>query len=341
MEVIRGSVHTAFPMDDASRVGEARRHAATLARGMDWGELESGRLALVVTELGSNLVRHAHKGQLLLAARPESAEVEVLSIDHGPGIADLAQSMSDGYSTGRTPGTGLGAVRRLSDDFDMQSSRPDGTVAVARVRKPAGSEGGSVSRKGLRLGAICLTAPGEHVSGDAWVACIDGPRAALLVADGLGHGPDAAAAAEAAVDLFTREPFAELESTLSRAHVALQSTRGAAVCALIADAQGNTIRSAGAGNVVTRVVTGVSDRTLLSQHGTVGVQVRKLVAVATEWPAYGLIVVHTDGIETRWKTQRVAPVMSRDPALVAAILVRDHCRHRDDATVVVLRREEQ
>lgn len=340
MEVIRSAVHTAFPMDDASRVGEARRHAATLARGMDWGEPESGRLALVVTELGSNLVRHAHKGRLLLAARPECAEVEVVCIDHGPGIADVARCMSDGYSTGSTPGTGLGAIRRLSDDFDVHSSVPEGTVAVARVRRPKGSDSGPASRKALRLGAICLAAPGETVSGDAWVACIDGPRAALLVADGLGHGPDAAAAAATAVDFFRREPFADLATTLASAHVQLKTTRGAAVCALIADAQRGSIQSVGAGNVVTRVVTGVSDKTLLSQHGTVGVQVRKVVEVAMEWPAYGVIVVHTDGIETRWKPQLVAPVMSRDPSLLAALLVRDHCRHHDDATVVVLRREE-
>ena len=57
MEVIRpGTPHVPFPMGDASRVGEARRHAAQLAARLALDDTTAGRLALVVTELGNNLV---------------------------------------------------------------------------------------------------------------------------------------------------------------------------------------------------------------------------------------------------------------------------------------------
>ncbi|RYY94049.1 MAG: histidine kinase, partial [Comamonadaceae bacterium] len=82
MEMIVGSFHAVFPMGDASRVGEARRHAAELAHDCGFDETTTGRLALVVTELGTNLLRHATAGgRLLLSARRLRGEVEVIAID--------------------------------------------------------------------------------------------------------------------------------------------------------------------------------------------------------------------------------------------------------------------
>lgn len=334
--MIAGWVHAAFPVDDASRIGEARRHAAAQARELGWDEVDAGRLALVVTELGSNLLRHANKGRLLVAARPQSAEIEVLSIDHGPGIANVAQCLGDGFSTGSTPGTGLGAVRRLADVFDIHSSVPQGTAVLARLARQR-----LVPLRGrdLELGAVAVCAPGEVVCGDGWTASFDGHRAAVLLADGLGHGPQAAEAAQAAVGVFGRDPHGDLRATLEEAHRELRTTRGAAVTALQADGGDGSIRSAGAGNVTVRIVAGDGDRTLLSQHGTIGVQIRRLQEVRAEWPPHAVIVLHSDGIEGRWSPQLIHPLLAHDPALIAAVLVRDHFRGRDDATVVVLRRK--
>ena len=334
--MIEGWVHTAFPVDDASRVGEARRHAAALARELAWDDVDAGRLALVVTELATNLLRHAKKGRLLVAAKPQFDEVEVLAIDHGPGMPNVAQSMGDGFSTGSTPGTGLGAVRRLAQQFDIHSSTAHGTVVLARVasqRAPRRARDGR-----LQLGAIALCAPGETVCGDGWAACLDGPRAAVMLADGLGHGPAAAQAARAATEVFGRDPFGDLRGTLGQAHSELRTTRGAAVTALQADAHAGTVRSAGAGNVIARIVAGDSDRTLLSQHGTIGVQVRRLEEVPAQWPAHAVLVLHSDGIEGRWASALLHPMLAHDPTLAAAVLMREHLRGRDDATVIVVRR---
>jgi anti-sigma regulatory factor (Ser/Thr protein kinase) len=336
MEVICGPLHTAFPVGDASRVGEARRHAALLADSMGWDEVDAGRLALVVTELSTNLLRHAQQGRLLLAGSPETGEIEVLAIDSGPGIANPSQSLGDGYSTGGTQGTGLGAVKRLSQDFDMHSSVPQGTVVVARLRqkgKAAPDAGQAVRARG-----ISIAAPGEVVCGDAWAACLDGTRASAMMADGLGHGPDASKAAQAALDIFRDAPFADLRAGLQHAHTALRTTRGAAVCTLELDVGAAMVRGVGVGNVTVRIVSGVSDRSMLSQHGTVGVQIRTVQEFTMDWPPHALVVVHSDGIETRWSPQLLLPVLGRDPSLAAALLLRDHCRGRDDATVLVMRR---
>lgn len=335
--MILGASHEAFPIGDASRVGEARRHAATLAESCGFDEVEAGRLALVVTELANNLLRHAKHGRLWLRADPGHGEVEVIAVDDGPGIADLDRSLHDGFSTGGTPGTGLGAVRRLAQHFDVHSSVPGGTVIVARLRSERAP---APAPAAVCTGAVALMARGERVCGDAWGVALDGDRAALLVADGLGHGPDAAEASGAALAVFAEDPFLDLRTLLQLLHVRLRSTRGAALMVMHADAAAGTIRSVGAGNVLARVMSGVSDRTILSQHGTAGVTIRTPEEVVTSWPPHALLVACSDGIETRWMPELLVPVLGRDPALAAALLARDHCRGRDDATVAVLRRKD-
>ena len=336
--MILGRPHRSFPMGDASRVGEARRFATQFARECGFDETEAGRVALVVTELGNNLVRHARHGRLLLTGRPEHRQLEIVSIDDGPGIADIRRCLGDGFSTGGTPGTGLGAVQRLAHSFDIHSEMPHGTVIVARLQ--AGEAAVADRDAALWAGAISVPAPGESACGDAWAVVMEGPRAAVLVADGLGHGPDAARAADEAVRIFSLEPWAAPREQLARLHAGLRGTRGAALTVLRADSEAGTVRSAGAGNVLARLVSGTSDRTVLGQHGTAGVQIRSPEEVTTPWPAHALLVVHSDGIESRWQPELLRPVLGRDPVLAAALLVRQHCRGRDDTTALVLRRRD-
>jgi anti-sigma regulatory factor (Ser/Thr protein kinase) len=325
-------------MGDASRVGEARRHAAQLAATCGFDEVEAGRVALIVTELGTNLVRHAQSGRLLITGRPARGEVEVIAIDEGPGIPDIDRSMDDGFSTGSTPGTGLGAVRRLATHFDVHSSVPHGTVMVARVRS---SRAPTPPDKGrFEVGAISVPAPGEHVCGDGWAFAMQGDQATVIVADGLGHGPDAAEASAAALAAFAQAPLLSPRLQLDRAHQHLRGTRGAAVAMFQADAGADTVRSAGAGNVIGRLISGISDRTLLTQHGTAGVTIRTPEEASTAWPPHAVLVVCSDGIATRWSPAILLPVLGRDPLLAAALIVRDQLRGKDDATVAVLRRKD-
>ncbi|GHC88842.1 TorS-related protein [Pseudorhodoferax aquiterrae] len=334
MEVIRpGTPHVLFPMGDASRVGEARRHAAQLATQLALDATTAGRLALVVTELGNNLVRHARGGRLLIAQRQlGQPEVEVLALDDGPGIADTARALADGYSTGGTPGTGLGAVRRLASDFDLHSELGVGTVLLARVRPEAHRRAPAA----WRWGAVMLCAPGEQACGDAWALALDSARAAVLVADGLGHGPQAAEASQAAVAQFVRAPFAPLTEQLDRMHGALRITRGAAGSLALLEPAG--VQLAGAGNIATRLVSGTHSKSLAPQHGTLGVQARHFEPVHTEWPPHAVAVLHSDGLQSRWRAEPLAPLVARDPALLAAWLLHGHLRGRDDATVLVLQR---
>ena len=333
--------HLDIAVTEPTQVGEARRAAVRLATDQDLDETAVGRIAIVVTELGNNLWRHAAQGRLLVGCRAsdEGCQLEVLSIDSGPGMADIARCLRDGYSTGGTPGTGLGAVQRLSSDFSAFSAPGKGTVILSRTWVPSASAPGAPSpRARFAHAGICLAAPGETVAGDAWDIRIDDGNASIIMADGLGHGPVAAEAADEAVRGFakaTGSPAAMLE----RLHPALRATRGAAVAIAALDANAGTISYAGAGNIAGRTISGVEDRSLMSQHGTLGVQIRKLQDIVYPWPDHAIVVMHSDGLATRWNLKELGGLLQADPAVIAGWLLRDHTRGHDDVTVVVLKRD--
>lgn len=216
--------HRRFLVEDPSQVGEVRRTAQVLAIEQGLGEVAAGRLALVVTELGTNLVRHAGGGAVLLGA-PAPGVVEVLSLDRGPGM-DLERCLLDGYSTGGSAGQGLGAVQRASEHFGAFSRLGDGCVIAARICQDRKYTFPSSS---FDIGALELCAPGEHVCGDAWAWRDDGMGdeiGAILLADGLGHGPQAAEAALSAVECFRRAQLSAGPLTvLGASHEPLRRTR--------------------------------------------------------------------------------------------------------------------
>src|SRR5436853_5031629 len=111
----RSVTNLVTPVSEASQVAEARRAAASLAQKTGMDETVAGKLAIVVTEAATNLVKHGGGGSILLSAheRRGASGVEMLAIDKGPGMADIHRCAGDGYSTAGSPGNGLGAIARL------------------------------------------------------------------------------------------------------------------------------------------------------------------------------------------------------------------------------------
>jgi anti-sigma regulatory factor (Ser/Thr protein kinase) len=318
---------------EASQVGEARRAAARLARTAGFGETDLGRVTLLATELGNNLARYGQQGRLLIQTlrTPTGSIVEVMAIDRGPGMTDVQQCLQDGYSTGGTPGTGLGAVRRQSTVFDLHSAPGRGTVVMARVT----AERGATNGLPFLWGAVSLAKPTELVCGDAWRICARDRDLAVIVADGLGHGPLAAAAAQRAMTVFDELAFSEPRTILERAHGALAGSRGAAIAiARISGVSG--VDYAGVGNISGSLVTHERSSGMVSQNGTIGVTVRKVQQQGYSWPQHGVLIMHSDGLTHRWSLDAYPGLLLRHPAVIAGVLSRDFIRGTDDATVVVV-----
>jgi len=324
-----------FAIEGQSAIAAARRAVGSVAMSAGLPEPSLGRVALVVTELATNLLKHAGTGQLIFGLfEDETGQgLEILSLDNGPGMTDVGACLADGFSTAHSAGNGLGAVRRLSDQFDICSWPGRGTVVLARLlAKPVAGAAGRTAD----YGALALPKAGEDVSGDAWA--VGGPpgRRTLMLADGLGHGPEAAQAAVEAVRVFRSNESAPPEAILQRMHLALRCTRGAAASVAALDPALGVVSFAGIGNVAGAAVGHGAQRRMVSHNGTLGHNVRKVQAF--DYPLSGsLVILNSDGVSNSWSLDAYPGLSEAHPTLVAGVLLRDFARGRDDATVLVCR----
>lgn len=324
---------TALAVTESSQAGHARRSAASLAARLGFGEELQGKVALVASEAAKNLVAHARDGRLLLRAihGHGQAGVEILAVDKGPGMADVDRCMRDGYTTAGTGGSGLGAMKRMASVFDIYSQPGVGTALLAQVWA------GKVPQDAMEVGAVCVPVAGEEVCGDSWSVDVKAERTLFLVADGLGHGPEAARASRTTVVSFLEQQSTDVTQLLKGAHEPMRGTRGAAV-AIASLAPGSArLDFAGVGNISAAVFSAQGVQRMVSMNGTLGHQLHRIQPFTYTWSADAVLVMCSDGLATQWRVDVYPGLLARHPSLVAAVLYRDFCRGRDDATVLVAR----
>lgn len=324
---------------EPSQVGEARRTAAALAAQAGLDETERGTLAVVVTELATNLARYAQSGVLAMRCIGASGQggVEVLSLDKGPGIRDLGKAMSDGYSSGGSAGQGLGAIQRMSSEFDVTTSDA-GTALLSRVWS-AGAARVRASQA-LADGVVCTPIQGEFVCGDGWLVQHRDERSLLVLVDGLGHGFEAARAADTALRIVRENHDNSPAMIVQLCHAALRATRGAAMAVAELRRAAREVRFAGVGNIAGSIIGMEGAKSMASHNGTVGHTMPKVQEFTYPWAPDACVVMHSDGIMTRWRLDTYPGLHARHPSLIAGVLHRDFIRGRDDATVVVVRHRE-
>jgi anti-sigma regulatory factor (Ser/Thr protein kinase) len=322
-----------FEITEPSHTAEVRRFTSQLAEAAGFNESQAGGVALVTTELATNLLKHASRGEIVVRRVVDrgASGVELLALDRGSGIANIAQSLRDGYSTAGSPGTGLGAIARLAAQFDIQSQPGKGTAVMARLW--AGKLA-TTPEDQIEVGAVCKPMPGETRSGDGWACEFLADRCVLALVDGLGHGPGAAAAADVALASVRQHRTKAPAAIVQYAHDALRATRGAALAIAEIDLTEQSVRYCGLGNISATIINGDNLRHLVSYNGIGGHEARKIVEFTYPWTANALLIMHSDGLMTRWNLQVYPGLLQRHPSLIAGVLYRDFVRGRDDVTVV-------
>lgn len=324
-----------LPILESSQAGEARRLALTLAAKLGFNDTERGKVGIVVTEAANNLVRHAREGLLVLQpiSNHEHWGIEILSLDKGPGIANVAECLQDGFSSIGTSGTGLGAMRRLSTQFEIHSALGIGTAILAQFW--AAAELGQPTR--LKFGAVCLPKVGQEVSGDHWASLESLDRSLLLVVDGLGHGVLAAEAAAAAVRVFRENDQRSPKVLIEMMHQALRKTRGAALAIAEINFAQQAVQYAGIGNIAGAILSLSGTSRMVSHNGTVGHEIRKIQEFRYPWTSESTLIMHSDGLSNQWQVERYLGLVAKHPSLIAGVLYRDFKRDRDDVAIVVAR----
>ncbi|MFB9234944.1 SpoIIE family protein phosphatase [Plantactinospora siamensis] len=321
-----------FRVESGSAASAVRRAAERLATQLELGKQRTASLSIVAAELTSNLVKHATEGSLLV--RPvrsgTTAGVELVAIDSGPGMADLVGSSRDGHSTTGTWGVGIGAITRQASWYDAHSVPDRGTVVAVQVwpgLPPGPAWAAGVTRP--------LT--GEQISGDGFAIRVEEGRHQVLVCDGLGHGPLAATATQAARQAFLTAPAVAPAALVEALHRALGHTRGAALAVAELDVEAGVLRYAGLGNIAGTLLGAEARRGLVSLPGIAGHQRRQVREYNYPYAAGDTLVMHSDGVNDRWRPDDYPGLFGRTPVLAAATVLRDAGVRRDDACVLVAR----
>ncbi len=316
---------------DASSVGEARRRGLLAAERLGFDQVKSGEFALLTTEVSRNVLLHGGGGQaIIVGARNGSGPVaRILALDSGPGIADVTRAMGDGYSTAGTMGAGMGAMKRIATAFEIFTGRT-GTIVFLEVGTPS-----AVS--GLQVAGMAIPYPGERFSGDAWTYEQTPDRTVVLLVDGLGHGQPAATAASEAVHVFRERMHLAPGEIISYLHDALKKTRGAVAAVAEIRRAEKILTYAGVGNTAAVLLSRGTAKSLVSHNGTLGLAVPRIQEFRVDWPDDGILVMHSDGLHSRWDLSTYPGLLARHPAVIGAVLFRDFRRQRDDASVVVIK----
>jgi len=326
-----------LPVTENSQVGEARRLFVRLAASAGLSGDDCARVGLIATELGTNLVKHARNGELLgrSLANEGGAGIAIHAVDRGPGIKNIEECLRDGFSTAGSSGTGLGSLRRQSDSFQIYSLDKVGTVIALHIftSPPVAS--------GFEAGLITSPILGESECGDAGLVLHQGGHTTCLLADGLGHGPQAAEASDEAVRIARAHPGREPADLMLLVHDALKKTRGAAVSIVRITPDTGRLAYCSVGNISTSLVRHGFAKTLPTGNGIVGHVLPRLETTVLPWTGQDMLVMHSDGLHANTQTYSQPGLLVRPAPLIAGMLYACQKRGRDDASVLVLRSAEQ
>lgn len=322
---------------DPIHVTMAERAARDLSASVGFPAVECEEVALAVTELASNLIRHAGGGTLSLApaTRGASQGIQIESADAGPGFDDFERALTDGFTTSRGLGTGLGTVNRLMDELECRPAGATGAHIVCRrwLRPRAPSS----PTPALDFGVASRAYRHERENGDAFVIRKWAGKALAGVIDGLGHGQFAQRASRTARQYVEQHHDQPLEALFRGAGRACQATRGVVMMLVLIDADRGTFTVASVGDIELRVWGGVERVGFIPRRGIVGLNAPLPAVVEHPFTPTTMLIMHSDGLRPHWDFNAF-PWMGRESAPVTAHrLLTALAREDDDATVLVVR----
>jgi anti-sigma regulatory factor (Ser/Thr protein kinase) len=328
--------HVAFKAEDRSYFAILKKQIHNLAAGAGFDEGRIGELDIVVAEVVSNLVKHAGGGQVLvkLVEEDKIQGIEIISIDNGPGMTDVSRMVADGVSTKNTLGQGLGAMKRLSDVFQVYSQKDWGTVIIIRIFK----EERALFRKAPKeeVQSVVIPKPGEIECGDGFFYTANNEYVKIFLGDGLGHGPEAAKAVTGAGTAFLACDENEPTEIIRFINNEVKKTRGLVGTIAVFDVGSRKWRICGVGNISTKIMSPANAKNFMSYNGIIGLNVpRTLSSQEIPYEKGQHIIMCSDGIKSKWDTIKYAAIHRYDASILAASLFKDYARLTDDMSVAV------
>lgn len=332
------SPHISFNATDRSYMAVLKKDIHSLAASAGMPVKQLAEMDIVLAEMCSNLAKYAIGGEVLarIMTDERGQYIELLCIDNGPGMGDTARMIGDGISTTGTLGHGLGSIKRLSDVFNIYSLKNWGTILLSRIYfKRHKNE----SKKNFfELRQLLLPKPGESACGDGVYSQTTADTYSIFLGDGLGHGPEAAAAVCAAGNAFMTGGEYQPSAVVHNMHVAAKRTRGLVGMVATYFVKEKKWLVCGVGNISCKMMTPAGPKTIMPYNGIIGVNMPsqiKDMEYKVENPH--ILVLNSDGLKTRWEIGRYPGILKYDHSILAAALYKDYGRKSDDTSVTITR----
>jgi anti-sigma regulatory factor (Ser/Thr protein kinase) len=325
-----------YTIEERSYVSFIKREIHNLVRG-HFNESRTAEIDIVVSEMTSNLIKHAQKGELLYRLSSEEDEkiFEIICIDNGPGIKDLPNAMKDGVSSKSTLGQGIGAIMRLSNFSQFYTLPNWGTIVYTFFYNNIDH---SASKKNVLVRAINVAKPGENVSGDNAFVKSYLDKTMVLVGDGLGHGHHAKEAVDKAISIFKESISGDPSEIIKEINKNLKHTRGLVATIATLDHKTKEWELCGVGNISTRLQKGLENKNYVCNNGIIGFNIpSRLENSRHEMEKFQQLILCSDGIKPRWDLIKYPGILKYDPMILAAVLYKDHARGNDDMTTVIVK----
>lgn len=326
---------TSYSIEDRSFVAFIKRQIHQELLQTHFSKNRVAEIDIIVSELTSNLIKHAGSGELLyrIQGTEEEPRLELVTIDQGPGIVDVHRVMRDGVSTANTLGQGLGAIQRLSSTFEIYSQPKWGTLTYTVV-KPAQTR--EKKRTDLEVTAICVPKPAEDVCGDGYYVKRSKDYIKVFFGDGLGHGEHAHEAVMKAVEVVMTTQENDPVEIIRQMHTHVRKTRGLVASVAVLNLRAKEWKVCGVGNIVTRLYGGILFKHYMSYNGIVGLNIPGTMN-DTIIPAEKnqQLIMCSDGLRTRWDIGKYPSILKYDGMLLAAALYKDFNRRTDDSSVFI------
>lgn len=328
---------SSYKIEDRSLIAFIKREIHNLALQLGFTPHRAGETDIIVAELTSNLIKYAGGGELLYRAHFDEGnnQIEIYCLDKGIGIDNVSKIMNDGYSSSNTLGQGLGAIQRLSNDFQIYSLRNWGTVQYIKIcNKIDFSQ--PLMALGSNFSAVSVNYPGERICGDGYHIKHSKRGFQIFVGDGLGHGANAHEAVQQAIKAFKQSGENEPSAILKEIHDKVKKTRGLVATIACVDYKSENWTICGVGNINTRIYFGLENKTYTPYNGIIGHNIpRTLNNTIVPYQKHQIIIMHSDGLRTRWNLNDLVSIIKQNPGVIAASLYKDNIRGTDDATVLV------
>jgi anti-sigma regulatory factor (Ser/Thr protein kinase) len=325
----------ALPVYDEASVSSARQRVREIGSTFNGSKALVESAVLIASELTHNQLAHSRQGYFAVKAieRGEVKGLEVVAADIGPGLQKTVLTGAGAVREGSSLGAGLEGVFRLADEVDIDTRGAEGLCVVARKFEAQAVPFCEV--------AICGTpCPGEVISGDD-ATCFQSESGLLAaVCDGLGHGPEAREASNAAVESISRHRDQDLRELVLAVNKEIAGTRGCTLTVVRFNAGSRMLQCLSAGDIRAQLYH-VRDAHFFTPSplvvGDRQLPARRLHVEEVSVAPGSVLAMFTDGLQSRTNVKGDLDLLRRPAVTIAQQLIERHARLTDDALAFVAR----